>query len=107
MNLTYKQKQEYYIMQKLAIYAKKPFNDSKNNVRDRKLKSLEEPLLHTSNLKIRYQQYLPAVKHNFTFYDCHLFVTQLGKHKCRFNVICKNTEQYIYLLFNHSKSIRI
>ena len=33
--------------------------------------------------------------HNFTNYDYHLFVKELGKHKGRLNIIPENAEGYI------------
>ena len=43
----------------------------------------------------RIPSYIPAVFHNLSGYDGHLFIKELGKHLSDMGVIAKNKEDYI------------
>ena len=97
MNLTDEQKQAYYNAKSCYI-CDKPFIEPKNNkVRDHNHLTGEfrGAAHYKCNFKIRYPKFIPVIMHNFTNYDCHLFVKQLGKYKGKLNVIPENAERYI------------
>ena len=97
MNLTEEQKQAYYNARSCYI-CDKPFIELKNNkVRDHNHLTGEfrGAAHYKCNLKIRYPKFIPVIMHNFTNYDCHLFVKKLGIHKGKLNVIPENAERYI------------
>ena len=49
------------------------------------------------NLRYKIPSYIPAVFHNLSGYDAHLFIRELGAHTSEMGVIVKNKEDYINL----------
>ena len=47
------------------------------------------------NLRDKIPSYIPAVVHNLSGYDSHLFIKELGAHTSDMEVIAKNKEDYI------------
>ena len=47
------------------------------------------------NLRYKILSYIPAVFHNLSGYDAHLFIRDLGAHTSEIGVIVKNKEDYI------------
>ena len=47
------------------------------------------------NLRYKIPSYIPVVFHNFSGYDAHLFIRELGGHASDMEVITKNKEDYM------------
>ena len=86
------------IMQCLGHICNKPFvNRTNNKIRDRNhlTGELRGAWHYECNLRICYPKLIPVVMHNFTNWDCHLFVTKFGKHNGRLSFNPENSEKYI------------
>ena len=53
------------------------------------------PAHRSCNLRYKILTYIPVVFHNFSGYDAHLFIRELGKKTNDIRVIAKNKEDYI------------
>ncbi|XP_015914701.2 uncharacterized protein [Parasteatoda tepidariorum] len=47
------------------------------------------------NMQITVPNFIPVIFHNFSGYDSHLFIRELGKNGDNINAIAENTEKYI------------
>ena len=84
-------------MQKLAIFVKKTCasNDKKCRDHDHKTGKRRGAAHNECNLLYQEPQHLPAIFHNLSGYDAHLFVKNLGKTQGRLNCIQKTKENDI------------
>ena len=80
----------------------KPFNSRDPKVRDHchYTGCYRGPAHRNCNLRYRIPHYIPAVFHNLSGYDAHLFIKELGKHSNDIGVIAKNKEDYITFSVN-------
>ena len=75
----------------------KPFTQTNQKVRDNcHYTGLYRGATHSlCNLRYKIPSYIPAVFHNLSGYDAHLFIRELGAHTSDMEVIAKNKEDYI------------
>ena len=75
----------------------KPFTTKDRKVRDHcHYTSLYRGPAHSlCNLRYNIPSYIPAVLHNLSGYDAHLFIRELGAHTSEISMIAKNKEDYI------------
>ena len=75
----------------------KPFTQTNLKVRDHcHYTGLYRGPAHSlCNLRYKIPCYIPAVFHNLSGYDAHLFIRELGAHTSELGVIAKNKEDYI------------
>ena len=94
--LTKKQWKKYKKATKCHI-CYKPFTQTNRKVRDHcHYTGLYRGLVHSlCNLRYKIPSYIPAVFHNLSGYDAHLFIRELGAHTSDMEVIAKNKEDYI------------
>lgn len=78
---------------------KEKFNEKELRVRDHChfTGTYRGPAHSECNLKCRIPKFFPIMLHNFSGYDCHLFVKSLGKIKGDISIIPLNKEKYISL----------
>ena len=94
--LTKKQWKKYKRSTKCHI-CDKPFTLRDHKVRDHcHYTGLYRGPAHSlCNLRYKIPSYIPAVFHNLSGYDAHLFIRELGAHTSDMEVIAKNEEDYI------------
>ena len=94
--LTKKQWKKYKQSTKCHI-CYKPFTQTNQKLRDHcHYTGLYRGPAHSScNLRYKIPSYIPAVFHNLSGYDAHLFIRELGGHTSDMEVITKNKEDYI------------
>ena len=94
--LTKKQWKKYKRSTKCHI-CYKPFTQTNLKVRDHcHYTGLYRGPAHSlCNLRYKIPSYIPAVFHNLSGYDAHLFIRELGGHGSDMEVIAKNKEDYI------------
>ena len=94
--LTKKQWKKYKRLTKCHI-CYKPFTLRDPKVRDHCHYTglYRGPARSLCNLRYKIPSYIPVVFHNFSGYDAHLFIRELGAHTSEMGMIAKNKEDYI------------